>query len=70
MTGVSGVSGVAWSAVPTSDGSEPRASANADTLETTEGRTRVACKCVGMTLLGLGIGCTFVVLRQVTGFHP
>jgi hypothetical protein len=49
-----------WEAVPLTDDPGTR-------LETTEERLRAACKILGMTAIGVGIGCLFVFVRWATG---
>ena len=49
-----------WEALPTPDGDGRRPEPPAE-------RLRAACKPVGMVLLGLSIGCMFVLVRELFG---
>jgi hypothetical protein len=52
-----------WEALPTTDDG----AGGACRLETPADRIRTACKLAGMVLLGLAIGCTFVLIRELMG---
>ena len=50
-----------WHVIPTQE--------DGAALETTSDRVRAACRIVGMTLLGLSIGCAFVAIRWLVGIE-
>lgn len=51
-----------WEAVPTTEDD------GACRLDTPLDRLRTACRLFGMVLLGLSIGCTFVLIQRLIGF--
>jgi hypothetical protein len=52
-----------WEAIPTQEDQ----CSSSSRLETQEQRLCVAIKILGMTLLGLGIGCSFIFIKWVFG---
>jgi hypothetical protein len=51
-----------WAAVPTTDDGRFR-------MDTPAERIRTACRLLGMVALGLSLGCTFVLIRELIGVH-
>jgi hypothetical protein len=54
---------IVWEAVPTTEDD------GTCRMDTPLDRLRTVCRLLGMVLLGILIGCTFVLIRELTGFQ-